>query len=125
MGYVVAQVPSNLLLNHLGRPSLYIGFWVTAWGLVSACTSQVKNYTGILVCRLLLGLVGTHKAITVHEKVLINPRVAIFRGSVILPVKMVYQEGTFPAHVYLLFRVFTVWSFWKSDRRWYTFGTCW
>jgi MFS family permease len=51
------QVPSNLLLNYCGRPSLYLGFFVIAWGLVSACTSQVKNYGQIVACRFILGLV--------------------------------------------------------------------
>ena len=51
------QVPSNLLLNHLGKPSWYIGFFVVAWGLVSACTSQVTTYGQIIACRFILGLV--------------------------------------------------------------------
>lgn len=57
VAYILAQVPSNLLLNHLGRPSLYLGFFTTAWGLVSACTSQVKSAGGIIACRFILGLV--------------------------------------------------------------------
>ncbi|OAP60105.1 hypothetical protein AYL99_05107 [Fonsecaea erecta] len=57
VSYILAQVPSNLLLNHLGRPSLYLGFFVIAWGLVSALTSQVKSYGGIVACRFVLGLV--------------------------------------------------------------------
>ena len=52
------QIPSNLLLNHMGRPSLYLGFFTTAWGLVSALTSQVKDYGDIVACRFILGLVG-------------------------------------------------------------------
>lgn len=55
VSYILAQVPSNLLLNHLGRPSLYLGFFVIAWGLVSALTCLVKNFAGIIVCRLMLG----------------------------------------------------------------------
>lgn len=51
------QVPSNLALNYIGRPSLYLGFFVCAWGLVSACTSQVTGYGTIVACRFLLGLV--------------------------------------------------------------------
>lgn len=46
-----------MLLNYMGRPSLYLGFFVTAWGLVSALTSQVKSYGGIVACRFVLGLV--------------------------------------------------------------------
>ena len=51
------QVPSNALLNHVGRPSLYLGFFICAWGLVSALTSQVSNYGQIVACRFILGLV--------------------------------------------------------------------
>ncbi|KAL4736975.1 major facilitator superfamily domain-containing protein [Aspergillus similis] len=57
VGYILMQVPSNLLLNYMGRPSLYLGFFIIAWGLVSAVTSQVTNYAGIVACRFILGLV--------------------------------------------------------------------
>ncbi|OQE17549.1 hypothetical protein PENSTE_c020G04681 [Penicillium steckii] len=57
VAYILMQVPSNLLLNYMGRPALYLGFFVTAWGLVSALTSQVTNYGGIVACRFLLGFV--------------------------------------------------------------------
>ncbi|KAJ5770458.1 uncharacterized protein N7511_002509 [Penicillium nucicola] len=57
VGYILMQVPSNLLLNYMGRPSLYIGFFVCAWGLVSALTSQVTSYGGIVACRFILGFV--------------------------------------------------------------------
>ncbi|KAJ5115797.1 permease of the major facilitator superfamily [Penicillium angulare] len=57
VAYILMQVPSNLLLNYMGRPSIYLGFFVVAWGLVSACTSQVKGYGGIVACRFILGLV--------------------------------------------------------------------
>lgn len=57
VSYIIAQVPSNLLLNHLGRPSLYLGGFVIAWGTVSALTSLVKDATGIIVCRFFLGMV--------------------------------------------------------------------
>lgn len=56
VGYILGQVPSNLLLNYVGRPSFYLGGWTIAWGLVSLLTSQVKNATGIIVCRFVLGL---------------------------------------------------------------------
>jgi len=56
-GYVLMQVPSNLLLNFSGRPSWYIGFFVIAWGLVSLLTSQVKTAGDIIACRFILGLV--------------------------------------------------------------------
>ncbi|KOC14596.1 hypothetical protein AFLA70_521g000721 [Aspergillus flavus AF70] len=57
VGYLLGQVPSNLLLNRLGRPSLFIGAFIIAWGLVSALTSLVQNYSQMMVCRFLLGAV--------------------------------------------------------------------
>lgn len=57
VAYILMQVPSNLLLNYMGKPSLYLGGFTAAWGLVSALTCQTKNYGGIVACRFLLGLV--------------------------------------------------------------------
>ncbi|TKA23607.1 hypothetical protein B0A50_07441 [Salinomyces thailandicus] len=57
VGYVLMQVPSNLLLNFSGRPSWYLGFFVIAWGLVSLLTSQVKDFGDIVACRFILGVV--------------------------------------------------------------------
>ncbi|PKY01152.1 permease of the major facilitator superfamily [Aspergillus campestris IBT 28561] len=57
VAYILMQVPSNLLLNYMGKPSLYLGFFTTAWGLVSTLTSQVTGYGGIVACRFILGLV--------------------------------------------------------------------
>lgn len=59
VGYILGQVPSNLLLNYFGRPSLYLSFFTIAWGAVSALTCLCKNFTGIVICRFVLGLVGT------------------------------------------------------------------
>lgn len=58
VGYILGQVPSNMLLNYCGKPSWYLGFFTIAWGTVSALTSLVKNYSHIVVCRFFLGIVG-------------------------------------------------------------------
>lgn len=55
---VLGQLPSNMMLNYFGKPSWYLGFFTIAWGLVSALTSLVQNFPGIVVCRLVLGAVG-------------------------------------------------------------------
>ncbi|KAL4784217.1 major facilitator superfamily domain-containing protein [Aspergillus varians] len=57
IGYVLFQVPSNMLLNHFGRPSWHIGLSIIVWGMVTACTSAVNNFGGMLACRILLGCV--------------------------------------------------------------------
>ncbi|KAH0583252.1 hypothetical protein H2248_011130 [Termitomyces sp. 'cryptogamus'] len=54
--YCPGQIPSNMLLNYLPRPSLYIGLCVVLWGLTSALTGVTKSFAGILLCRLFVGL---------------------------------------------------------------------
>ncbi|KKK13341.1 hypothetical protein ARAM_001987 [Aspergillus rambellii] len=58
LGYIFLQVPSNLLLNHYGRPALHIGLSTIAWGIVTTCTARVHNFQGMLACRIILGIVG-------------------------------------------------------------------
>nr|XP_018262216.1 uncharacterized protein I303_05232 [Kwoniella dejecticola CBS 10117]OBR84374.1 hypothetical protein I303_05232 [Kwoniella dejecticola CBS 10117] len=55
VGYIIAQVPSNLLLNWCGRPSFYLPFWMMCWGAVSACTGVVTSFQGAVLCRFFLG----------------------------------------------------------------------
>uniref|UniRef100_L7IWX0 MFS transporter n=1 Tax=Pyricularia oryzae (strain P131) TaxID=1143193 RepID=L7IWX0_PYRO1 len=57
VGYILAQVPSNMLLNYMGRPSLYLGLFTMLWGSVSALTSLVKSFGQIVACRFILGMV--------------------------------------------------------------------
>ncbi|KAJ7261884.1 major facilitator superfamily domain-containing protein [Mycena rebaudengoi] len=54
--YCPAQIPSNMILNKVTRPSWYIGGCVIAWGLTSALTGVTTNYGGILACRVFIGL---------------------------------------------------------------------
>ncbi|KAN0081227.1 Major facilitator superfamily domain containing protein [Tylopilus felleus] len=54
--YCPAQIPSNMILGYISRPSLYIGACVLAWGLTSALTGVAKNFAGIMVCRVFIGL---------------------------------------------------------------------
>ncbi|CAL1711297.1 unnamed protein product [Somion occarium] len=54
--YVPAQIPSNIILNRISRPSYYIPFCVVLWGLTSALTGEARNYAGILAARVFVGL---------------------------------------------------------------------
>jgi len=54
--YCPAQIPSNMLLNWISRPSLYIGTCVVLWGLTSALTGVTHNFAGIMACRVFIGL---------------------------------------------------------------------
>jgi len=54
--YCPAQIPSNMLLNYLTRPSLYIGTCVVLWGVTSALTGITQTFGGIVACRIFIGL---------------------------------------------------------------------
>ncbi|KAL7277855.1 MFS general substrate transporter [Trametes coccinea BRFM310] len=54
--YVPAQIPSNMILNRITRPSYYIPICVMLWGLTSAMTGVTKNYAGILAARIFVGV---------------------------------------------------------------------
>ncbi|KAI7544281.1 hypothetical protein KC331_g6905, partial [Hortaea werneckii] len=56
IGYILWQVPSNMLLSKVGRPRYYIAGWMIAWGLVSGCSGAVQNFAGMAACRFFLGI---------------------------------------------------------------------
>ncbi|KAE8332630.1 major facilitator superfamily domain-containing protein [Aspergillus sergii] len=57
IGYILMQVPSNIIVGKIERPGLYICISMALWGVISACMASVKNYSGILVCRFFLGFI--------------------------------------------------------------------
>ncbi|PPQ78121.1 hypothetical protein CVT25_015646 [Psilocybe cyanescens] len=56
VSYCPAQIPSNMILNKVSRPSLYIGICTVLWGLTSLLTGVTKNFAGIIACRVFIGL---------------------------------------------------------------------
>lgn len=50
VGYLVGQVPSNLLLTRI-KPAYYMAGWMMAWAIVSTLMCIVKDYHGMLACR--------------------------------------------------------------------------
>ncbi|KAI1849743.1 hypothetical protein JX266_004692 [Neoarthrinium moseri] len=57
VGYVAMQVPSNMIMSKLSRPSWYLCASVVVWGVISAATGAVHNATGAILCRFFLGCV--------------------------------------------------------------------
>ncbi|KAH7178969.1 major facilitator superfamily domain-containing protein [Fusarium flagelliforme] len=55
-GYVLGQVPSNMIIGKI-RPSLYLPGMAILWSGVSAAIAGVKSYEGLLAVRFFLGLV--------------------------------------------------------------------
>ncbi|KAH8115403.1 MFS general substrate transporter [Phellopilus nigrolimitatus] len=54
--YCSASIPSNMILNRVSRPSMYIGICVILWGLTSTLTGVTHNFAGIISCRVFIGL---------------------------------------------------------------------
>lgn len=65
--YLLSEVPSNLVLKKF-RPSRWIAFIAVAWGIIATLTGVVQSYAGLIVCRLLLGLVegGLFPGMTIY-----------------------------------------------------------
>jgi len=51
------EVPSNLLLNKIGKPAIYLPTAMVIWGVISACTAAANSYGGMVAIRFFLGVV--------------------------------------------------------------------
>jgi hypothetical protein len=56
VGYILAQVPSNLVANKIKWPGVYICAGMAGWGVISALVSIVHDFSSLLVIRVLLGV---------------------------------------------------------------------
>ncbi|KAL8372591.1 hypothetical protein RB595_002097 [Gaeumannomyces hyphopodioides] len=54
--YILAEVPSNIIIQKFKRPSTYMGIIIVAWGIIMTLTGIVHNFAGLVVVRFLLGL---------------------------------------------------------------------
>ncbi|KAB5592962.1 hypothetical protein CTheo_3597 [Ceratobasidium theobromae] len=57
VGYILMQVPSNMFLNYIGRPSLYLPAAMILWGGISCLTGAAHNFVEALLARFFLGFV--------------------------------------------------------------------
>ncbi|KAL3470564.1 major facilitator superfamily domain-containing protein [Aspergillus californicus] len=57
VGYILMQVPSNMFINTIQRPSIYIGIIMLLWGMVSTLSGVVHNFSGMVAIRFFLGFV--------------------------------------------------------------------
>ncbi|KAL7629834.1 hypothetical protein AAE478_001357 [Parahypoxylon ruwenzoriense] len=57
VGYILMQVPSNMFINRIQRPSLYISCAMLLWGLISTLSGNTYNFTGMVLVRFFLGFV--------------------------------------------------------------------
>lgn len=56
VGYILMQVPSNLFLNKIGKPAIYLPTCMIIWGAISAATAGVHSFGGLVAIRFFLGI---------------------------------------------------------------------
>ncbi|KAK5077607.1 hypothetical protein LTR70_009830 [Exophiala xenobiotica] len=54
--YFLFEVPSNWVMKHYVRPSLWLGFLLFAWGCVTIGFAGVQNAATVIVLRMLIGI---------------------------------------------------------------------
>ncbi len=57
VGYVLMQIPSNLYLNKIGKPSAYLPTAMVIWGVISGATAGAQNFAGLASVRFFLGFI--------------------------------------------------------------------
>lgn len=55
-GYIPATIPSNILLEKVGRPRFFISGAMLLWGVLSACVTKVNSFAGLCVLRVFIGV---------------------------------------------------------------------
>ncbi|KAK9450017.1 major facilitator superfamily domain-containing protein [Limtongia smithiae] len=55
IGYILMQVPSNLILAKVGHPSIYLPSAMAIWGVLSMWTTFVRGYHSLVFIRFLIG----------------------------------------------------------------------
>lgn len=57
VGYLLMQIPSNLFLNKIGKPAIYLPTVMIIWGVISAATAGAQSYSGLIAVRFFLGFI--------------------------------------------------------------------
>lgn len=57
VGYILMQLPSNLFLNKIGKPAIYLPSVMIGWGIISGATAGVQSYGGLIAVRFCLGFI--------------------------------------------------------------------
>jgi MFS family permease len=55
--YILMQVPSNIIINRIQRPSIYISIAMLLWGMISTLSGSVHNFAGMVAIRFFIGFV--------------------------------------------------------------------
>jgi len=56
LAYALFEVPSNWVMKHYVRPSMWLAFLLLAWGALTIGFAGVHNYATVLALRFLIGV---------------------------------------------------------------------
>ena len=74
VGYLIMQVPSNLFLNKIGKPALYLPTVMIIWGAISASTAACQSFRGLVATRFMLGFVEAAYFVSLHPSTTLRRR---------------------------------------------------
>ncbi|KAH5239483.1 hypothetical protein HBI71_224800 [Parastagonospora nodorum] len=57
VGYILMQIPSNMIINRIPRPSAYIAVVMLVWGMISTLSGNTNNFAGMVAVRFFIGFV--------------------------------------------------------------------
>ena len=53
--YVAAEIPSNMMMKRI-RPSIWLTTIMVSWAIIMTCMGLVHNFSGLMACRVFLGI---------------------------------------------------------------------
>lgn len=54
---ILMQIPSNMIINRIPRPSAYIAVVMLIWGMISTLSGNTNNFAGMVAVRFFIGFV--------------------------------------------------------------------
>ncbi|KAF4967222.1 hypothetical protein FSARC_5201 [Fusarium sarcochroum] len=57
VGYIIMQIPSNMIIGRIKLPGVYICAAMAVWGAISAAQTKVHNFAGLAIARFFIGFV--------------------------------------------------------------------
>lgn len=118
-------VPSNMILNKLGKPSIYLPACMFIWGTISAATAATESYGGLLACRFILGFIEAAYFVRLpHQRhgfmLVLTHHLAWLP---LPPLGLVYAKGTRQKNRSLILRLAAFRRFLRLDCCWHYQGT--
>lgn len=111
---VHSEIPSNLVLKKVS-PKIWLPFLTVAWGIVTMCLGFVKNYTGFMVVRAILGITEGGLLPGIVSLPFCSELKAMYLISVLgfIFIRDVYASGDGTQDWTFLYCCFAQWCFWR------------